>query len=418
MRRTTICRSDGSCLAAAIALLVVAGPLAAQQPAPPQRPVEQAGRAAQQAQPAQQAPVAQAPAGQGRGLGAIPATHTVQQGETLWSLAEQYLGDPLLWPEIYRLNTDVVEDPHWIFPGEELRLVPGEQPQPAGGGNLAVTPGADSARGAEPVERAVQPVATPTIFAQGGARGGGARLQQTQTQLEEERAYRGVREGEYYASGFVADSRLLPSGTLVGNTERSAIRRLSSRLNAAILTDVVVAPPAGETFSRGDMLLTFTVERTLRGYGEVIVPTGLLRVASDGEPGGTVAARVVGVYGPVSSGQSLIKVPAFTSPAAGRAQPTDSGLVGEVIGTRRGSELSTVQDVLFINLGADDGVKLGDIFRISAAPDLTRGGLVREQADVVVVHTRSNTATCIVVQVSQPDIRPGATARQVRRMPS
>jgi hypothetical protein len=120
----------------------------------------------------------------------------------------------------------------------------------------------------------------------------------------------------------------------------------------------------------------------------------------------------------VNSGQRLIKVPAFTSPAAGRPQPTDSGVVGEVIGTRRGSELSTVQDVLFINRGADDGVHLGDIFRISSAPDLTREGLVREQADVVVVHTRSNTATCIVVQVSQPDIRPGATARQVRRMPS
>jgi hypothetical protein len=77
-----------------------------------------------------------------------------------------------------------------------------------------------------------------------------------------------------------------------------------------------------------------------------------------------------------------------------------------------------VQDVLFINRGADDGVHLGDFFRISSAPDLTRGGLVREQADVVVVHTRANTATGVVVQVSQPDIRPGAAARQVRRMPS
>jgi hypothetical protein len=414
MRRTTICRSEGSRFAVAIALLVVAGPLVAQQPAPQQRPVEQARRAAQQAQPAQQAPVAQpapqTPAGQGQGWATIPPTHTVQQGETLWSLAQQFLGDPLLWPEIYRLNTDVVEDPHWIFPGEELRFVPGEQPS---GGNLAVTPGVDSTRGAVPVGRAVEPAPGPTIFAQGGAP-----PQQVQVQMEEERAYRAVREGEYYASGFVADSRLLPSGTLVGNTERSAIRRLSSRLTAAILTDVVVAPPAGETFRRGDMLLTFTVDRTIPGYGEVIVPTGLLRVTSDGEPGGSAPARVIGVYGPVNSGQRLIKVPAFTFAAAGRPQPMDSGVVGEVIGTRRGGELSTVQDVLFVSRGADDGVRLGDIFRISSAPDPARGGLVREQAEVVVVNTRPTTATCIVVQVSQPDIRPGAAARQVRRMPS
>ena len=59
-------------------------------------------------------------------------SHTVKKGDTLWDISRTYLGDPFLWPQIYKLNTDLVKDPHWIYPDQVLRLTgaPGEKSVP------------------------------------------------------------------------------------------------------------------------------------------------------------------------------------------------------------------------------------------------------------------------------------------------
>ncbi|MCK4593422.1 LysM peptidoglycan-binding domain-containing protein [bacterium] len=46
--------------------------------------------------------------------------YTVQRGDTLWDLAEEFLGSPWLWPLIWQANPELVEHPHWIYPGEEF----------------------------------------------------------------------------------------------------------------------------------------------------------------------------------------------------------------------------------------------------------------------------------------------------------
>jgi len=41
-------------------------------------------------------------------------THVVKTGATLWDLARTYLKNPFRWPDIFRRNADVAENPHWI----------------------------------------------------------------------------------------------------------------------------------------------------------------------------------------------------------------------------------------------------------------------------------------------------------------
>lgn len=46
----------------------------------------------------------------------------VHVGDSLWTIAGQYLGDPTRWPAIYRLNRGILDDPRLIRPGQVLRL--------------------------------------------------------------------------------------------------------------------------------------------------------------------------------------------------------------------------------------------------------------------------------------------------------
>ena len=48
--------------------------------------------------------------------------HRVQPGETLWTIAADAMGDPRLWPAIYRANRDQIKDPALVYPGQQLAI--------------------------------------------------------------------------------------------------------------------------------------------------------------------------------------------------------------------------------------------------------------------------------------------------------
>jgi len=58
----------------------------------------------------------------------LALAYRVQKGDTLWDLSEEFLKDPFLWPDLWKVNPHI-QDPHWIYPGDSI-CIPGDDPCP------------------------------------------------------------------------------------------------------------------------------------------------------------------------------------------------------------------------------------------------------------------------------------------------
>jgi nucleoid-associated protein YgaU len=48
--------------------------------------------------------------------------YTIQKGDTLWKIAQQFLGNGNKYPEIFEANKEVIKDANLIYPGQQIRI--------------------------------------------------------------------------------------------------------------------------------------------------------------------------------------------------------------------------------------------------------------------------------------------------------
>jgi LysM repeat protein len=350
------------------------------------------------------------------------ATHTVKRGDTLWDLAQAYLGDSYLWPEIYRLNTDQIEDPHWIYPGETLRL-PGHAEAAAIA--AAVGTGGDTthvASGPRPSDEPEGPrrVAGPTIFAPRYM----ARPHRDGD--EDDVAPARVPIGDVVrAPYFDSDAGPRGAGKVLVGYEIPGIDKPNATTNFQLYDRVLMDPPAGSVAAERERFVAYQLSDYVENVGKVVIPTALLQVVRAPRDGDAAIVEVLELYSTLNTGQFV--VPLDTAGAGANqipvAVPEGSGQTAKVRYIHRDrTVLPSLNYYVLFDLSVKDGLRIGDEIQLyrpraedrgDVGPSIPEIGIANAQ----VVRVTPWGATARITAQQQPAIRVGESVRITARMP-
>ena len=351
---------------AALALLcaVAASPAMGQQPADQQKSSEQPQR-----------------------------NHTVRKGDTLWDLAQFYLSDPFRWPMIYEANRSVVENPHWIYPKEKLTIVIPNVPA----------------------------VKAPVMVADAGPTVQHTRfytpkhVDDRPTMIVDEAANAPlVQAMEWMAAPRIANRKKLDVNAKVARAADPRV--VADKLKPLFHPkDQLFLTMVGKGVKKDDQLLAFRLERDVGNFGWMLVPQGILRVDSIGQ--NTATATVVEQFADLQLGDLTMPLPALPALPANRLTDVSGGPMGKVIEFLVDQPLYATTDFGFVNLGAKDGVSLGDEL-LAYVPKRKTGKkeTYNEQAvaRMRVIFVGERTATVRVTRVSNAVLDKNVAARVVR----
>ena len=329
-------------------------------------------------------------------------THVVKKGDTLWDIATAYLKDPFRWPEVFKRNTDVVENPHWIYPGEVIRI-PNSEVRPEVLARVTTKP-APAATAFEPTVFSTRPALVSD------------RLQSNGQVLGRERAS-SVRVGEVEAAPF-ADRQGGPhgAGRLAAAYDRPGIEAKASEQRFQLRDPIFVELPSGRPARLGDRYVAYVLGPSLSDESQLMIPTAIVQLENV-RPGELTLGRVVRQFGEIKLDQLLVPLESAVPSPAMNPVPVSDGLTAHVLWVHEDPVLPSMQSYVVLTRETGSDVQVGDQFTlIDASVDESHPAPPVPAGVAQVVRVTPYAVTALVVDQEQPTIRAGMPARLTARM--
>ena len=299
--------------------------------------------------------------------------YTIQKGDTLWGLSKQFSDSPWLWPELWKEN-DQISNPHWIFPGERIRLY-----KKAGTQTITKTePSRPVAAipATPPVEKVKKKANTPFFF------------------------YPAIDR-----IGFIRKPPVSPIGTIF---------EVQGRKDMISEGDVIYIRPAADTpqslLIPGSRHTIFRYmkptdkEKSVDTIGTQHFILGTVELTQQ-EPD-MVLAKVVKSFRPIMVNDMLMPYAQQSSKI--ELRPSTPGIDGQIIASEEHTVLTGDYMLAFIDKGRADNIEVGQQYSIyRQQKTVLENNQIKDKklppqdfATLLVLHTEQTTSTVVITQTA------------------